>query len=165
MIDSTAVKAHRCASGGPGGEAAQAIGRSRGGRGTKVHAVVDGKGRPCALLLTGAQVADITAAERLVDSVAASSSLLADKAYDANRLRAWLAGRGTAAVIPSKANRRHPLPFDAVAYRERNLIERMFCRLKDYRRVATRYDKLASNFLSALCLAAAMTWWVIEFRP
>jgi transposase len=159
MVDSSAVKAHRCASGGRGGEAAQAIGRSRGGRGTKIHAVVDGKGLPCVLLLTGAQIADISVAEPLVAALPASRSLLADKGYDADRLRAWLAERGTAAVIPSKSNRKQPLALDSAAYRNRNLIERMFCRLKDYRRSATRYDKLAINYLSSLCLAASLTWW------
>jgi transposase len=159
MVDSSAVKAHRCASGGRGGEAAQAIGRSRGGRGTKIHAVVDGKGRPYVLLLTGAQIADISVAEPLVAALPASRSLLADKGYDADRLRARLAERGTAAVIPSKSNRKQPLALDSAAYRNRNLIERMFCRLKDYRRIATRYDKLAINYLSSLCLAASLTWW------
>lgn len=160
MVDSTAVKAHRCASGGPGGESAQAVGRSRGGRGTKIHALVDANGRPCVMLLTGAQAADVSVAGALVMALPPSAELMADKAYDANWLRALLASRGTAAVIPNKDNRKQPLHFDPFAYRARNLIERMFCRLKDYRRIATRYDRLTANYLSSLCLAAALTFWV-----
>ena len=66
----------------------------------------------------------------------------------------------TIAVIPSTASRKVPIPHDARAYRQRNLVERMFCRLKDYRRVATRYDKLARNFLAGTLIAAALTWWL-----
>lgn len=111
------------------------------------------------MLLTGAQTADVIVADALVGSLPPSASLLADKGYDADWLRGWLAGRGTEPVIPSKANRKAPLPFNRRIYQQRNLIERMFCRLKDYRRIATRYDKLAANYLSSLCLAAALTWW------
>jgi transposase len=85
--------------------------------------------------------------------------LIADKAYDTNRLRNLLAERGIQAVIPSIARRKPLIPHDREAYRQRNLIERMFARLKDFRRIATRYDKLARNFLSGVILAAAFTWW------
>jgi len=85
--------------------------------------------------------------------------LLADRAYDANRLRLWLDEKGAVAVIPSTTSRRAPIPYDARAYKARNLIERMFCRLKDFRRIATRYDKRADIFLSAICLAATISWW------
>ncbi len=85
--------------------------------------------------------------------------LIADRAYDANHLRALLAGRGTEAVIPSTTSRTVPIPYDTVAYRTRNRIERMWCRLKDRRRIATRYDKLARNYLSGAYLAAALMPW------
>ena len=88
------------------------------------------------------------------------SRLIADKAYDTNKLRQLLAEHGIEAVIPSVARRRPLIPHDPIAYRQRNLIERMFGRLKDFRRIATRYDKLASNFLASLALAATMTWWL-----
>jgi transposase len=88
-----------------------------------------------------------------------SAKLLADKGYDANSLRAALADRGTEAVIPSTRSRKRPIPYDEAAYRERNKIERAFCRLKDWRRIATRYDKLARNFLSAVAIAATIIWW------
>jgi transposase len=85
--------------------------------------------------------------------------LLADKAYDTNKLRHLLAEYGVEAVIPSIARRKPLIPYDPVLYRQRNLIERMFGRLKDFRRIATRYDKLARNFLAGIALAATITWW------
>jgi transposase len=86
--------------------------------------------------------------------------LLADRAYDARSLRDWLAERGAEAVIPPNPTRKHPNAYDPIAYKCRNLIERMFCRLKDFRRIATRYDKLARNFLAGVLIAAAITWWI-----
>jgi len=85
--------------------------------------------------------------------------LLADRGYDANSLRNMLAGQGTEAVIPSTRSRKRPIPYDGIAYRARNMIERAFCRLKDFRRIATRYDKLAQNFMSAVAIAAVILWW------
>lgn len=86
--------------------------------------------------------------------------LIADRGYDANHLRRLLAERGTEAVIPSTTSRKTPIPYDAQAYRARNQVERMWCRLKDWRRVATRYDKLARNFLATAHIAAVFTWWL-----
>ena len=86
--------------------------------------------------------------------------LIADRAYDARSLRDWLALRGAEAVIPPNPTRKHPHSYNVIAYRERNLIERMFCRLKDFRRIATRYDKLARNFLAGVLIAAALAWWL-----
>jgi len=79
--------------------------------------------------------------------------------YDAQQLRQELAFRGTASVIPTNPTRKQPWPIDLETYKERNLVERMFNRLKDFRRIATRYDKLASNFASAIALAAIIIWW------
>lgn len=86
--------------------------------------------------------------------------LIADKAYDTNAFRRLLAEQATEAVIPSSARRNPLIPHDAIAYRQRNLIERMFGRLKDFRRIATRYDKLARNFLAAVTIAAVIIWWI-----
>jgi len=99
-------------------------------------------------------------ASALLSSAGPIERLIADKAYDTNSLRGLLAERGIDAVIPSSARRKPLIPHDREAYRQRNLIERMFARLKDFRRVATRYDKLASNFLAGVTLAAAITWWI-----
>jgi transposase len=84
----------------------------------------------------------------------------ADTAYDSNGLRQFLQQRGTLPVIPNNPTRKNHHPFDRAAYRQRNLIERMFSRLKDFRRIATRYDKLGRNYAAAVALAAVVTWWV-----
>ena len=141
------------------GAKAQAIGRSRGGPTTKIHALTDACGRIAAVSLTPGNVADISAAPALLAATPAPRRLIADKGYDANSLRKTLRKVRTEAVIPSTRSRKTPIPYDAIAYRERNRIERAFCSLKDWRRVATRYDKLARNFLSAVAIAAAIIWW------
>jgi transposase len=86
--------------------------------------------------------------------------LIADRAYDARKLRDWLAERGCEAVIPPNPTRKNPYPWDRTLYRARNIIERMFCRLKDFRRIATRYDKRADTYLSAVMIAATVIWWL-----
>jgi transposase len=91
---------------------------------------------------------------------APSDRVIGDKGYDATHLRLFLASRGTTPVIPNKSNRKALFPFDADLYTLRNVIERTFCRLKDFRGVATRYDKLARNFLAAVCLVAALCFWI-----
>ncbi len=96
----------------------------------------------------------------LIVQVPASHSLAADTAYDSNGLRQFLLERGTTPVIPNNPTRKRTHPFDRAAYKRRNLIERAFCRLKDFRRVATRYDKLAVTYDAAVCLAALVTWWL-----
>jgi transposase len=138
----------------------QGIGRSRGGRTTKIHALTDALGRPRVLLLSPGNIADISMAAALLDAAGPLERLIADKGYDANHLRHRLAAQGAEAVIPTTASRARPIPYDRIAYRQRNLIERMWGRLKDYRRVATRYDKLARNFRSTVLLAALITWWI-----
>ena len=143
-----------------------AIGASRGGRTTKIHALTDDLGRPRALALTAGNTHDLVGAAALFKLAPTPRKLLADRAYDARKLRDWLLARGCEPVIPPNPTRKHPHAYDAVAYRRRNTVERMFCRLKDFRRIATRYDKRADNFLSAVLLAAAVTWWTpIESRP
>ena len=141
------------------GERHQAIGRSRGGRTTKIHALIDLAGRPLAFRLTGGNIADITVAAPLLLATAASAWLIGDKGYDADHLRALLESRGTIPVIPNKANRKRLFPFDAERYKWRNVIERTNCRIKDFRAIATRYDKLARNFLAGLCLVTAIIYW------
>ncbi|WP_147049164.1 IS5 family transposase [Methylobacterium gnaphalii] len=160
LIDSSAVKAHRCASGGKGGKQNQAIGRSRGGRTTKIHALTDRLGRPLVFLLTGGQVADCRAGALLLEHLPACSILLADKGYDSDAIRRQIEASGAAPNIPPKANRRWKPCFSPVLYRGRNAIERMFGRLKDFRRIATRYDRLATNYLAAVCLAATVSYWL-----
>lgn len=95
----------------------------------------------------------------LLGAAAPPKRLIADKAYDADSLRHWLKARRVKAVIPSTATRAVPYPLDRQAYARRNLIERLFCRLKNWRRLATRYDRLARNYLAALALIAVVTEW------
>jgi len=104
---------------------------------------------------------DVTVAPDLLGLAGPLERLIADKAYDTNAFRQLLAERGTDAVIPSIARRKPPIPHDALVYRQRNLIERMFGRLKDFRRIATRYDKLARNFLATVTIAATILWWIL----
>ena len=96
----------------------------------------------------------------LVNYLPDAHYLLADKAYDAGHYRARLKQLHIQPVIPNKSNRKRPYPFDRKRYRNRNVIERMFGRLKDFRRVATRYDKNAKNYMAALCLAALICYWI-----
>jgi transposase len=137
----------------------QAIGRSRGGRNTKIHALADAKGRLLSILLSGGEKHDCPPAQRLIRRIKAAKKLLGDKAYDSAELRQWLHQRGTRPVVPNRSNRKQPFSFDRKAYKLRHRIENAFGRLKDFRRIATRYDKLARNFLAAVCLAAAIVWW------
>ncbi|RYY14098.1 MAG: IS5 family transposase [Alphaproteobacteria bacterium] len=159
-IDSTYVKAQRAAFGAKGGGSAQAIGRSRGGWTTKVHALTDVIGRPYALMLTAGNVSDIKAAPALLRRAGRMRYLLADKGYDADHLRRSLRDAGAVPVIPGRRNRKRTIRYDKDRYRGRHLVENAFCRLKDFRRVATRYDKLAANFLSGVALATALAFWL-----
>jgi len=158
MIDSTTAKAHRSAARGKGASE-QAIGRSRGGRTTEIHAAVDGSGRPIAFEITPGQLGDVRAALALLQPLPPPHQCMADTAYDSNGLRSFMSERGTCSVIQNKRTRKRFHAFDKEAYRQRNLVERMFCRLKDWRRVASRYDKLAHVFACAVYIAAIIIWW------
>ncbi len=85
--------------------------------------------------------------------------LIADRAYDAKTFRQWLAQRGCEAVVPPNPTRKHPHGYDRNAYKTHNVIERMFCRMKDFRRIATRYNKRADTILSAVFIVATLIWW------
>jgi transposase len=156
--DSTSVKAHRSAR-CKRGDFVNTIGRWRGGRTTKNHALTADLGRPIALCLTPGQAHDLTGVGNLLARISTPRRLVADRAYDAKRLRDWLSARGCEAVTPPYPTRKHPHSYDKAAYRARNVVERMFCRLKDFRRLATRYDKRADTFLSAAFLVTAVVWW------
>jgi transposase len=136
----------------------QALGHSRGGLSTKIHTLVDALGNPLRFLLTPGQAHDLDGADALLPQMAADL-LIADKAFDADkRVREFLASAGKAVVIPPMKHRRAPLDFDRELYKARHLIENFFCKLKQFRAIATRYDKTARNFLAAIHLAAATIW-------
>ena len=135
----------------------QAIGRSRGGLSTKIHALVDGLGMLARFHLTSGQAGDSPEALPLLGELK-PASLAADKAYDTNAIMQHLDSAGIQAVIPSRANRLEQRPLDEHLYASRNLVERFFCRIKQFRRVATRYDKLSERFSSFVALSAAFIW-------
>ncbi len=121
--------------------------------------LTDETGRPLAFSLTPGQTHDLVGLGDILRLVRTPRHLSADRAYDAWKLREWLAERGCEFVIPPNPTRRHPSPWDRMIYRKRNIIERMFRRLKDFRRVSTD-DKRADIYLSAFFLAATVAWWL-----
>jgi len=108
--------------------------------------------------LTGGEAHDCPLAERLIRRTKPSKRMLGDKAYDSAELRDELHRRGTRPVIPNRSNRKQPFSFSKRLYKLRWRIETAFNRLKDFRRIATRYDRLARNYLASVCLAAALVW-------
>ncbi|WP_281844152.1 IS5 family transposase, partial [Sinisalibacter aestuarii] len=130
------------------------VGRSRGGLTTRLHALVDGRGRPVAFKLTPGQVHDSKVAGDILAQLAPGQILMADKAYDSNAILATIRARGATPNIPAKAPRKLPHANDRALYRRRNIIERFFNKLKQYRGLATRYDKHAETFMAGVTLAA-----------
>ncbi|MGY3079136.1 transposase [Bradyrhizobium sp. LM6.10] len=158
-LDSTSTKAHRCGSGGKGG--AQSSDRPIARRPhDKIRALSDPLCRPVVLHLTRGQDADIAAAPDVLALAPPMSALLADKGYDGDNLLGEILRRGAKPVIPNISDRVVIHAFNKRAYKGRNVIERCFCRFKDFRRLATRYDKLARNFLAAVHLAALVAYWL-----
>ena len=142
------------------GASEQAIGVTKGDRNSKIHALVDKLCRPWVIILTPGNVADCTVGPACVSLIAGIKKLLGDKAYDSDPFRKSLRQDGITPVIPGRANRKKPIRHDKEAYKDRNVIERCYCKLKDFRRIATRYDKLARNFVSSVCLVAAVVYWM-----
>ena len=143
---------------GKKGGADHCLGRSRGGLTTKIHVVVDAQGLPIRIGLTAGQAHDGQIADTLLNHLGPRTIVLADKAYDADRIRELIQDQGAMPNIPPKSNRRWKPCFSKRLYRERNLIERFFSKLKHFRRVATRYEKLADNFLAMVQLASMRLW-------
>ena len=135
----------------------QAIGVSRGGLNTKIHAVCDALGNPLRFKLTPGNASDTVELIGLIEGLP-GQELLADKAYDSDAIVQEAINRTMEVVIPPKTNRTVKRPFDSIKYRARHLVENLFQRMKVYRRVATRYEKLDSRFLSIVYLVGAMKW-------
>ena len=127
---------------------------------TKLHAVTDARGRPMRFFMTASQVSDYTGAAALLSSLPKADRLLADRGYDADWLHEALKDEGITPCIPGRKAQGKPVKYDKRRYRRRNRIEIMFGRLKDWRRVATRYDKCPKVFLSAFALAATVMFWL-----
>lgn len=134
------------------------MGRSRGGLTTKIHALVDAEGRPIRLILTPGQAGDAPVATELLEDLAPRATLIADRAYDTDAIRALAAERGAWANIPPRVIRKGSFAFSPWVYRQRNLVERFFNRIKQFRGLATHYDRQPENFLAALKLVATRIW-------
>lgn len=127
---------------------------------SKLHAVADARGRPIGMYLSAGQTSDYIGARALLSSLPSAGTLLADRGYDADWFRNALIERDIQPCIPSRKGRKTAIPHDADLYRKRHKIENMFARLKDWRRIATRYDRCADLFLSACALAATVMFWL-----
>ena len=127
---------------------------------TKLHAVADASGRPIRLFVTAGQVSDYTGARALLSSLPAADWMIADRGYDADWFREALKDKGIRPCIPGRKQRKKTVKHDKRRYKRRNRIEILFGRLKDWRRVATRYDRCPKVFLSAIALAAAVIFWL-----
>ena len=157
MLDATTVRAHQHAAGQKSSNDAEALGRSRGGFTSKLHAAVDALGNPLGFVLTPGHRSDITQAETLVEPHRVDA-VIADKGYDSTAFVVYVEAGEAQAVIPSRRNRKKQREINRNLYAVRNKVERFFSRIKRYRRIATRYDKTARNYLSFVYLASAMTW-------
>lgn len=127
---------------------------------SKLHAVCDGYGRPLVMLLSEGQMSDFKGAALMVEALPKARVMLADRGYDADWFRAALLKRGITPCIPSKTNRKVQIPHDRALYRQRHKIENMFGKLKDWRRIHTRYDRCAHTFMSAISIAAIVIFWL-----
>ncbi len=125
-----------------------------------MHAVANASGRLIAFDLTPGQMGDVRSAAGLIDQLPKAAQILADTAYDSDKFREFLIARGSTPVIKPNPTRKKIPPLDAASYNSRNVIERAFSHLKDLRRVATRYDKLARNFCATITLALLVRWWI-----
>ena len=127
---------------------------------SKLHAVCDQRGRPLVMLLSEGQMSDYNGAALMLASIPKAPVLIADRGYDADWFRDALRRKGIEPCIPSKSNRTIAIAHDRAVYRDRHKIENMFGRLKDWRRIHTRYDRCAHTFFSSICIAAIVTYWL-----
>jgi transposase len=157
MIDATHLKAHRTASillkkrGVP-----RHIGRTKGGLNSKLHAVVIGEGKPIIMALTAGQVSDHIGAKITYPKLPEAKVMIADKGYDSNEYRAAISAKGITSCIPLRKSRKVMHVHSKALYKPRHRIENMFAKLKDWRRIATRYDRCADTFFAAITIAATV---------
>ncbi|NNH15441.1 IS5 family transposase [Acinetobacter sp. ANC 4282] len=158
FIDGSYIRVHQHASGARNGSE-RAIGQSRGGRTTKIHLATDANGLPIDFKITGGDVHDSQVAEQLIETVEAADYLIADKGYDAEPIRIFIKNKNMIPIIPMRSNsKRLNKEFDKYLYRLRHLVENAFARLKHFRAIATRFDKLARNYQSMIYIACMFIW-------
>lgn len=159
MIDSTAMRVHAHGANPAGGQLAQAMGRSKASLSTKIHMACDALGYPLGFIPTGANVSDFDQAQPLLRGhLKVGAHAIMDKGYDSDAIRACVNQLGGIAVIALHPSRSQKPAFDEHLYRERHRIENLFQRLKHYRRIATRYEKLHVCFAAMLTLACILVW-------
>ena len=127
---------------------------------SKLHALGDREGRPIRLYLTAGQRSDFKGADGLLPDLTGATSLIADRGHDSNKVRKLLADQGVTACIPAKKNRKEQIPYWEQTYKKRHKVENIFAKLKDWRRIATRYDRCAHTFMSAIYIAATVIFWL-----
>lgn len=158
MIDSTIVRAHPCSVGiSKDSGDVEGLGRSKGGFTSKIHALVDSHGNPLKFILTGGQRNDITQAPELIKGVE-NAHVLADKGYDSDAFVEQIISQNCTAVIPPRAKRKAPRSYDEELYKERHLVEIFFRKLKNFRRIFSRFDKYARNYLAFIAFASTFLW-------
>ena len=158
MIDSTIVRAHACAAGYKRDSgASQALGRSKGGLTTKIHRVCEAWGGALTVTLTPGQHNDMTQASELIAPIK-GAAIIADKAYDSQKLIAQIVAQGCVAVIPPRKNRKTPREYDKHVYKERHLIETLCAKLKHFRRVFARFDKTKDAYAAFIAIASTIIW-------
>ena len=162
-MDGSHIRAHQHSAGAAtySGEDEHAIGMSRGGMTSKIHLMVDACGNPLEVIITAGNINDISVAPELIAAIdlAETQAVIADKGYDSDKLRAQIEEEGSQANIPYKRDREEKnKDMDWYLYKIRHLVENTFARLKHYRAIATRYDKLKRNYLSMVLLGCIMVW-------
>jgi transposase len=145
---------------GKKGAVPRRIGRTKGGLNSKLHALCDEKGRPIVLCLSEGQLSDHVGAKLIYPAMPNAKVLIGDKGYDSDEFRDALKARKIKACIPPRSNRTAPSSYSIALYKKRHKIENMFAKLKDWRRIATRYDRCAHTFMSAICIAATIIFWI-----
>jgi len=159
MLDSTAVRVHAHGCGAKGGHLAQAVARSRSSLSTKIHMAADALGYPLGFSLTGANVSDFDQVKPLIRKyLKPNSHAIMNKGYDSDAIRNCVQEQGGTTTIAVKANRTTKSAFDQHIYTHRHRIENLFARLKNYRRIATRYEKLLHTYAAMLMLASIIIW-------
>jgi transposase len=159
MIDSTSSRVHQHAANPAGGQLAQAMGRSKASLSTKIHMACDALGYPLGFILTGANVSDFDQCKPLLAKyLKPGTCAIMDKGYDSDAIRAYVNQLGGVAVIALHPGRSQKPAFDEHLYRERHHIENLFSRLKSFRRISTRYEKLHTTFAAMVSLACLLLW-------